>query len=99
MNTLPGIRPHIVRLRIKPITDHFACTIDDIKGKSRKQNICIARHFTAYYLRSLGFTLVQVGAFLNRDYSTIIMSCNYVKTTYLNGVRAIEIYNKLLTIC
>ena len=55
---------------------------DDIKGKSRKENIATARHISIYLARQLtDLSQAAIGAYYDRDHTTIINSLKTVEKT------------------
>lgn len=57
----------------------FQCSVEEIKGKIRKEHIVKARRMVAYVLHvKLGLTLKFSGDFINKDHSTVLHSSNKV---------------------
>ncbi len=64
------------RTIISKVAKHYQLKTSEIKGRSRKKKIAVARHITAYLLRKeLEFSLKRIGDILGgRDHTTIIHS-------------------------
>ncbi len=64
---------------------YYGVRVDDIKSKSRTDNIAFARHICVYIIKKLTeLSYKAIGAFLGgRDYSTLISSYNKVEE-YIN---------------
>lgn len=58
----------------KAVSSYFKITLGDIKGKSRKKEVALARHIAMYMSHKiLKKTLEEIGEFFeNRDHSTVI---------------------------
>jgi len=55
-------------------------TREEILGAARKKNVVHARHLLAYLLRNLTeMTLIEIGEFINRHYSTVHDSVIYIE--------------------
>jgi chromosomal replication initiator protein len=75
----------------------------DIIAITRKREIVIARQLFCYItIKYFNYTLVQVGRFLNRHYSTVIHSVNaytdYLQMKYKNETAIYEDAKNLLSI-
>lgn len=48
------------------ITDHFKCSIDDVKSKTREANVVLARKYISFFLmRTLDLSDTQAGRYMN----------------------------------
>ena len=58
----------------KTVASYFKITLGDIKGKSRKKEVALARHISMFMSHKiLKKTLEEIGEFFdNRDHSTVI---------------------------
>jgi chromosomal replication initiator protein len=62
------------------ICTNYKVSFDDIKSKSRKRNVVMARQLICYFIyEHTKLTLIKVAEMLNRDHSTIIYSKDIVK--------------------
>ena len=65
-----------------------------MKGKKRHRNIVVSRHYAMYQvvmkLNPLGYTLMEIADFFNRDHSTVLYAHNQIK-------KLIEIKDPLVT--
>ena len=54
--------------------------ISEIKGKSRQQDLVVARHIAIYNLRNkVGLSFPAIGKIFNRDHTTIMHACDKVQ--------------------
>jgi chromosomal replication initiator protein len=54
-------------------------TLEDVKSPTRERPVAKARHDAIFLCRQLtDFTLCEIGAFFNRDHSTVISSVRLV---------------------
>lgn len=71
------------RMRIEPLLELF-CTVNnisiqDIKGRSRKNGLPLFRHVFAYLMRTeLNVTLQNIGDVLGRNHDTILYGINKI---------------------
>jgi len=58
----------------KAVAAYYKITMGDIKGKTRKKEIALARHIAMYMThKNLKKTLEEIGEYFeNRDHSTVI---------------------------
>lgn len=56
------------------VSSKTGITQSEIKGRSRKQQVILARHMVSFIATFAGYTVMKVGEYLNRHYSTIINS-------------------------
>jgi chromosomal replication initiation ATPase DnaA len=65
---------------LRAITEPFDCTIADLTSRSKKENICWARHTAAYilYVRQKWST-PRIGRLFQRDHAAILNSLARVK--------------------
>jgi len=65
----------------KVIADKFGISVNDIKGKSRSQNVVIPRHYAIYIAKELtDYSLTELGnEFGGRDHTTIMNSINKIE--------------------
>ena len=75
------------------VSHRYKIAPDDIKGKSRKENIATARHITAYLARQLtDLSYSAIGAYYDRDHTTIMNSIKTVeKNVHDNSAFAFEV--------
>jgi chromosomal replication initiation ATPase DnaA len=60
--------------------------LDQIKSQTRKSRIVLARQFFCYLVRErCNYGLVDVGAMINRDHSTVLHSVNVIATMLDNN--------------
>lgn len=57
---------------INDILSIFCITLEEIKSKTRKAEICDIRKIISYELREEGLTFKEIAAFINKDHSTVI---------------------------
>jgi len=87
---LPNIRSECRKPTIDDIlnvtTRHFELASIDIQGKTRKQEVVLARHVTMYLSKKLtGLSLKMIGANLgDRDHSTVVHACRNVEKRMKN---------------
>ncbi|OWY22301.1 chromosomal replication initiator protein DnaA [Sphingobacteriales bacterium UPWRP_1] len=63
----------------KMVGEHYRVTLNDIKGKSRKREIVIARHVSMFLCRKItGKSLTEIGRDFNRDHTTVMHGCTAV---------------------
>lgn len=56
-----------------------ACvSLDELKSKSRKREIVVARNAAAWLLRKEGYTLMEVGDIINRSHGNVLHQCEEV---------------------
>lgn len=66
---------------IEETAKYYNVPVSEVKGKSRTQNITLARHVSMYLIRRLtNFTQQDIGDIFNRDHTTVIASLNKVET-------------------
>lgn len=67
----------------KVVCDYFKISANDIKGKSRKQEIANARQVAMHFAKQLtSSSLKTIGLYFGgRDHSTVIHACNTVENT------------------
>ena len=64
---------------INEVCKNFSITKNDVLGKSRKQEIVIARNISIYLIRDLlNFSLINIGKKFKRDHTTIMNSINKI---------------------
>lgn len=75
------------------VADYFNITVDDLKDKTRKKEIVIARQIAMYFAKEhTGFSLKSIGYhFGGRDHSTVIHAIQAV-TDMIQEKREIRIY-------
>jgi chromosomal replication initiator protein len=75
------------------VSTRYKVSPDDIKGKSRKENIATARHISVYLARQqTDLSLSAIGAYYDRDHTTIMNSSKTVeKTIHDNSAFAFEV--------
>ncbi len=62
------------------VSKRYGITQDEIKGKSRRQNIALARHVSCYFMRKYtDMSLPAIGSLLGRDHTTVINSIETVE--------------------
>jgi len=81
---------------IKKICTLAGKNIDQIKCRSRKQDIVFLRHIICYILHKKGFSLSQIGLKLNRNHATVLHSIRVVSDmlTYPNPLN--DLYNRII---
>lgn len=67
-------KPVGIEAIVRVVCNHYSCTFEDLKSKSRNQEITHARHVTMFLIKQVtGKSLRAIGEFLGgRDHSTII---------------------------
>lgn len=73
----------------KTVASYFKLTLGDIKGKSRKKEVALARHIAMYMgHKILKKTLEEIGEYFdNRDHSTVIHGIKKVQTISKDDVK------------
>lgn len=97
-DTLEQIQVPVTKQRVlDAICFNFQVTEEAIKGKSRKQNTVLARHFYTFFLREKDIirTLAQIGAEVNKDHATVLYSIAKIKHWIENYSDMKETYNKI----
>ncbi len=62
------------------VSRHYSVSVEDLKGKKRTQNLAMARHISAYIIRTMTeMSLPAIGKVFNRDHTTIINSLEKVE--------------------
>ena len=85
----------------KAVSSYYKITLGDIKGKSRKKEVALARHISMYMCHKiLKKTLEEIGEFFNnRDHSTVIHGIkkvqNLIKTDNKISHQIFEIETRL----
>jgi chromosomal replication initiator protein len=65
---------------ISTIGKYYGISTSDIKGKSRKAEVMLARHLSIYFIRTmLGSSLMDIGKEFSRDHTTIISSIRKIE--------------------
>jgi chromosomal replication initiator protein len=65
---------------ISVVGKYYSVTPADMKSKSRKKEIVVARQISIYLIRTmLDTSLMEIGKEFNRDHSTVISSINKVE--------------------
>lgn len=76
LNLTEGIDDRIITVEsiAKAVSGHFKLALGDIKGKTRKKEVALARHIAMYMSHKiLKKTLEEIGEYFdNRDHSTVI---------------------------
>lgn len=76
LNLAEGFDEKIITIEsiTKSVASYFKLTLGDIKGKTRKKEVAMARHISMYMAHKiLKKTLEEIGEFFdNRDHSTVI---------------------------
>ncbi len=67
---------------LQKTADHFSVKPDDVKGKSRRQELVIPRQIAMYLIRELTpHSFPEIGSFFSgRDHSTVMYAVNKVQT-------------------
>ena len=76
LNLCEGLEDKVLTIDsiAKTVSNYYKMTLGDIKGKSRKKEVALARHIAMYMCHKiLKKTLEEIGEFFdNRDHSTVI---------------------------
>lgn len=75
------------------ICDEFETTIEEIKGKSQKRNVVMARQLIAYF--DYNKTLQQRANFSKRCHATVKHSVNVVENLHRTSGTYREIFNRI----
>ncbi len=67
---------------VQKAAEHFSVKPDDVRGKSRRQELVVPRQIAMYLIRELTpHSFPEIGAFFsNRDHSTVMYAVNKVQT-------------------
>src|SRR5690606_36987330 len=83
-------------LMLKDVADVFGVKTKDILGESRFKMPKTARFTVAFILRNWGWSLKDIGKFLNRDHTTIINSLDKIemllgnsRKPYVDAIRGV----------
>ena len=64
---------------LQEVSERTGISVEEIKGRSRKREIVMARHAFCYIARKGGmFTFKQIGNYIGRDHSTAFNSIDFV---------------------
>lgn len=89
MHTVPGFRPFLqdeAREIVRGVSRQTGIPVEDIMGYSRRPEIVMARHGAIWLIRDrLGWSLMRLGRFFNRDHSTIHRALRRVEQRMLDG--------------
>lgn len=78
------------------ICTFYKVTFDDIKSKSRKRNVVMARQLICYFIyEHTKLTLHKVAEMINRNHSTIIYSKDVVKELCFSDKLYMEHFRQL----
>ena len=68
----------LAKISVEVINEHPDYKhITDIKDQSRKSRVKNVRHAFSYFATMFGYNRTEVGAFLNRDHSTVVHALKY----------------------
>jgi len=96
--TLEGIPIPVTKQRIlDTVCSHFQVSEEIIKGRNRKKNRVLARHFYMFFLKEKEIfkTLKEIGAQVNRDHTTALHAINKLNHWIENYQDIKEIYNNI----
>ena len=96
--TLEGIPLPITKERIlNTVCLHFQVSEEAIKGKNRRKNTVLARHFYMFFLKDKGVfkTLRETGEATNRDHATALYAIDKISYWIDNYQDIKEIYNNI----
>jgi chromosomal replication initiator protein len=96
--TLEGIPIPVTKQRIlDTVCSHFQVSEEAIKGRNRKKNRVLARHFYMFFLKEKEIfkTLKEIGAQVNRDHTTALHAINKLNHWIENYQDIKEIYNNI----
>jgi chromosomal replication initiation ATPase DnaA len=79
--------------RIREIVAAHQTTLEAIQGKGRAENIVMARWEVCIYLRSRHWSSPSIGAFLNKDHSTVLHALRHKVPSYARS-RATELQQR-----
>ena len=66
---------------INKVAEHYGVAVEDIKSKKKTNAIANARHIAIYIIRKLTSKSYQdIGSIFSRDHSSIMYSCEKIKT-------------------
>ncbi len=89
LNLSEGIDDKIITVEsiTKSVANYFKLALGDIKGKSRKKEVALARHISMYMSHKiLKKTLEEIGEYFdNRDHSTVIHGIKKVQNLIKEG--------------
>ncbi|RKX67424.1 MAG: hypothetical protein DRP42_00045 [Tenericutes bacterium] len=69
-----------IKLIINEVAKYYQIPAEEIRGKSRKANIAIARHIVCYLSKELAdVSLLEIAKELTKNHSTIISSISKIK--------------------
>ncbi|MCT2563970.1 helix-turn-helix domain-containing protein [Chryseobacterium herbae] len=68
---------------ISTVISAFGVSMDDIRSKCRKAELCDIRMILIYEMRQGGYTYARIGEVLHRDYSTIMWNFNNYEARFL----------------
>ena len=86
--TTPAQSAIVDRLVTAAVAYFPALTPADVYGRDRRQEAVACRAAVAYTLRASGWTVVDIGAVLDRDHSTV---CHLVKRHTQGRYRAVAV--------
>lgn len=69
---LPTLTADQLKMAIETWIKAKGYTLDEIRGRDRQADLVAIRRYAARFLRENGFSLPQIGKFLNRDHTTVI---------------------------
>ncbi|MDP7321942.1 MAG: chromosomal replication initiator protein DnaA [Bacteriovoracaceae bacterium] len=89
LNLSEGIDDKVITVEsiTKSVANYFKLALGDIKGKSRKKEVALARHISMYMSHKiLKKTLEEIGEYFdNRDHSTVIHGIKKVQNLIKEG--------------
>lgn len=96
--TLENIPAPVTKERIlNAVCSHFQVSEEAIKGKNRRKNTVLARHFYMFFLKEKKIfkTLRETGEQTNRDHTTALHAINKLNHWIENYQDIKEIHNKI----
>lgn len=80
------------------ICSHYGVTPEELKSKSRVQNIVIPRHHFCWvvYRNRIDVSYPMIGRFLGKDHTTIVHAVNkFEANRYVYGAHVIEVERRI----
>lgn len=62
------------------IIKRFGYSLEELRTRKRDRDMSTVRWICFYYLRSFGYTLMQIAAYFKRHHATVLYGINAVQT-------------------
>ncbi|MGB1214855.1 MAG: helix-turn-helix domain-containing protein [Pikeienuella sp.] len=87
MRNIERDQPDLRMMRdiVKAAADVHGVTVGAIKGHSRKKEITKIRQYCMWKSKQCGYSLNQIGNFLNRHHTTVMHGCDVISAILEDG--------------